>query len=77
MLTSRKLYPPVGLQVHSDIASVSIIPLHQQLVRASRVLCIVEVLHSGIAGAGHLECKHYMSVSHARQTGQDTSTSNT
>jgi len=55
--TSRKLYPPVGLQVHSDVASVSVIPLHQQLVGASRVLCIVEVLHSGIAGASHLKCK--------------------
>jgi hypothetical protein len=75
--TSRKLYPPVGLQVHSDIASVSLVPLHQQLVGASRVLCIVEVLHSGIAGASHLECKHHMSLSHALQTSPDTSTSNT
>ncbi len=55
--TSRKLYPPVGMQVHSNVASVSIIPLHQQLVGASRILCIVEVLHSSIAGASHLECK--------------------
>ena len=55
--TSRRLYPPVGLQVHSNVASVSVIPLYQQLVGAGRVLCIVEVLHSGIAGASHLECK--------------------
>ena len=75
--TSRKLHPPVGLQVHSDIASVSLVPLHQQLVGASRVLCIVEVLHSGIAGASHLECKQHMSLSCVPLTGPDSWTSDT
>lgn len=48
-------YIPACLQIHSHIASVSIIPLYQQLVGAGGILGVVEILHTSIAGTGHLQ----------------------